>query len=68
MSKKQLFVERRRDGEYNLLRGSDKNVVGRFDAQKEAIDAGRRIASDHSVLVERVRNTTGGKRDKWRSV
>jgi hypothetical protein len=68
MAKKQLYVERRQDGDYNLIRGSDKNNLGKFPTQEKAIDAGKRKEPDHDILVERVRNTKRGKRDKWRSV
>jgi hypothetical protein len=68
MHKDQLFVERRPEGDYALMRGSAQRAVGRFDTQKEAIAVGKHKEPDHPVLVERVRNTVGGKRDKWRSV
>ena len=68
MDKNQLFVERRNDGRYALMRGDSKHTLGRFDTQREAVDAGKKKEPGHAILVERVRDTTGGKRDKWRSV
>ncbi len=62
----QLFVERQPDGGYDRLRGDAKHHLGHFSTQEKAIKAGKKKEPDHAVLIERVRNTTRGKRDKWR--
>ncbi len=66
MPKKELYVERREDGDYAIRRpGSDRASDVR-DTQSDAIDRARDIEPDAAIQVERVRNTNRGSRDKWR--
>jgi Uncharacterized protein conserved in bacteria (DUF2188) len=62
-----LFVERRPDeGDYAIRRPGAGRISDHESTQAEAIDRAREIDPNASVLVERVRNTDRGHRDKWR--
>lgn len=61
-----VFVERKDDGTY--VATQDKKVIARGDTQAETIDKAQDKRPDDPILAERVRNTTGGSRDKWRRV
>jgi hypothetical protein len=67
MSKKQLFVERRLDGDYAIRRGGSDRASDVKPTQREAINRARELNPGHNPLVERVRNTNIGKPDKWRT-
>ncbi len=66
MSKKELYVERRDDGNYAIRRPGSERASDVRDTQSEAIDRARDIEPDAAIHVERVRNTDRGSRDKWR--
>lgn len=66
MAKNKVFVERRPQGDYAIRRPGSGRASGIESTQSEAIDRAGEIAPDASVLVERVRNTGVGDRDKWR--
>ncbi len=66
MSKKQLFVERRSEGDYAVRRGDSERASAVLPTQKEAIERARELNPGHEPLVERVRRTSEGKPDKWR--
>lgn len=66
MAKKEIFVERRPQGDYAIRRPGSDRASGVEPTQDEAIDRAGQIAPDATVLVERVRNTKIGSRDKWR--
>lgn len=62
-----LFVERReKEGDYAIRRGGAGRISDHADTQAEAIERAREIDPSAAVLVERVRNTNVGGRDKWR--
>jgi hypothetical protein len=62
-----LFIERREmEGDYAIRRGGADRISGREDTQAEAIERAREIDPTAAILVERVRNTDVGGRDKWR--
>lgn len=62
-----LFVERReKEGDYVIRRGGAVRASGREDTQAEAIERAREIDPAATILVERVRDTDVGGRDKWR--
>lgn len=62
-----LFVERReKEGDYAIRRGGADRISDHADTQAEAIERAREIDPNAAVLVERVRNTNVGGRDKWR--
>lgn len=63
---KELYVERREEGDYAIRRpGSDRASDVR-NTQSEAIDRAREIEPDAAIHVERVRYTSKGTPDKWR--
>jgi hypothetical protein len=66
MSDDQYFVERRPEGDYAVRRKGSERASDVLDTQKEAIERARELNPDRSPLVERVRNTDEGRRDKWR--
>jgi hypothetical protein len=62
-----LFIERREDGgDYAIRRPGADRISDREDTQAEAIERAREIDPNAAILVERVRNTHRGGRDKWR--
>ena len=66
MSKK-MFVERRPDEkDYAVRRPNSQRASATASTQQEAIERARELNQGGPVLVERVRNTTAGKPDKWR--
>lgn len=66
MSKDQLFVERRSQGDYAVRRANSKRASDVLPTQREAIERARELNPDGKPLVERVRNTSAGHPDKWR--
>jgi Uncharacterized protein conserved in bacteria (DUF2188) len=64
--KDRLFVERRPQGDYAVRRPNAERASAVLPTQKEAIERAKAMEPDKPVLVERVRNTSNGKRDKWR--
>jgi hypothetical protein len=63
---KKVFVERRAEGDYAIRKPNAERASGVEPTQAEAIERARAMHPESRILVERVRNTTGGKRDKWR--
>ena len=66
MARNEVFVERRPQGDYAIRRPGSNRASGVEPTQSEAIDRAGQIARNASILVERVRNTNIGGRDKWR--
>jgi Uncharacterized protein conserved in bacteria (DUF2188) len=67
MAKKELFIERReQEGDYAIRRPGAKKASDTENTQAEAIERAREIDPNAAILVERVRNTNTGSRDKWR--
>jgi hypothetical protein len=66
MSKDLLFIERREQGDYAIRRGNSSRASVVLPTQAEAIERAREMNPRHAPLVERVRNTAEGHRDKWR--
>jgi len=66
MTKRQLFVEQRPQGDYAVRRGGAERASTVAPTQAEAIERARALNPGHAPLVERVRNTETGGRDKWR--
>ena len=60
-----LFVERHSDG-YAVLKPNAERASAVRTTQAEAIERAREIYPNAAIHVERVRNTSGGKPDKWR--
>jgi ABC-type hemin transport system substrate-binding protein len=62
-----LFIERReKEGDYVIRRAGSERASGHEDTHAEAIERARKIDPDAAILVERVRDTDVGGRDKWR--
>lgn len=66
MPKKELYVERREEGDYAIRRPDSERASDICDTQAEAIERARDIDPNAAIHVERVRNTDQGSRDKWR--
>jgi hypothetical protein len=63
---KQLFVEKRSEGDYAVRKANSERASDVLPMQAEAIKRAQELSPGASSLAERVRNTTGGKPDKWR--
>lgn len=61
----ELFIERRGDGKYKVLKPKAVRASAVTDTQKEAIDRARELNPDATIHVERVRKVGPGP-DKWR--
>lgn len=64
--KKELYVERRPQGDYAVRRPNSEKASKVKDTQAEAIDSARQLEPGAAIHVERVRHTSKGKPDKWR--
>lgn len=63
----ELFVEHRPDGTYAVLRPGAERASAIENTQAEAINRAREIQPSAAIHVERVRDTSKGSRDKWRT-
>ena len=63
---KELYVERRPEGDYAVRRPGSKKASGVEDARADAIDTARELEPGAAIHVERVRTTSKGKPDQWR--
>jgi hypothetical protein len=62
-----IFIERREEeGDYAIRRPNADRISGHEETQAEAIERAREMDQNATILVERVRNTNRGHRDKWR--
>jgi hypothetical protein len=68
MAKDELFIERREQGDYAVRKPGSERESAVLPTQAAAIQRAREIEPDSAVLVERVRDTTVGGRDRWRKV
>jgi hypothetical protein len=59
-----IFVERKPNGKYAAIQ--NKHVIATGSTQAEAGPRAHPAKPEDPVLAERVRNTSGGSRDKWR--
>lgn len=66
MRDKKLFVERRPQGDYAVRRSGAQRPSTVTPSQSPAIKQAKQMDADAAIFVERVRNTSVGKRDKWR--
>lgn len=66
MDKKQLFVERRPEGDYAVRKPNSARASAVEATQAAAIERARELNNGKAPLVERVRYTSVGKPDKWR--
>ena len=63
----QLYVERRPQGDYAVRRPGSERASAVEPTQRQAIERARELNPNATPMVERVRNTTGGGLDKWRT-
>lgn len=61
-----IFVERREEGDFAVRRPNSERASDVLPTQSKAIERARELNPDGPVLVERVRDTQSGGRDKWR--
>ena len=61
-----IFVERRAQGEYAVTRRGVEKAIKVFPTQREAIERARALNPNGTILIERVRDTSAGGRDRWR--
>jgi uncharacterized protein YdaT len=66
MSNKKVFVEQRTEGDYAVRKANSERASDVLPTQSEAIKRAKELTHGGAPLVERVRNTAGGKPDKWR--
>lgn len=66
MANKRLFVEQRPQGDYAVRRPDSERASAVSPTQAEAIERARELNPGVPPLVERVRDTSAGGRDKWR--
>ena len=66
MAKDEIFIERRPEGDYAIRRPGSERASGVEPTQADAIERASKMAPNATVLVERVRDTNRGGRDKWR--
>ena len=67
MGRRELFIERRTaEGDYAIRKPGSGKASDVCDTQAEAIERAGEIDPNAAILVERVRNTDRGSRDKWR--
>lgn len=64
--RKEIYVERRDEGDYAVRRPGSERASAVTPTQRQAIERAREIAPDATIHVERVRRTSEGKPDKWR--
>lgn len=61
-----LFVERRDDGQYRVLKPDAQRASAVAPTQAEAVAKAKALNPDATVHIERVRQVGPG-RDKWRT-
>ncbi len=66
MSNKDLFIERRHQGDFAVRRANSERASAVTPTQARAIEKAHRLEPNATVLVERVRHTNRGKPDQWR--
>lgn len=63
-----LYIEQRAQGDYAVRRPGSARASAVEPTQAKAIERARELQPEAAVHVERVRQTNGGKPDKWRQV
>lgn len=63
---KNLYIERRAEGDYAVRRADSKRASAIESTQEEAIQRAKKLDPEAAIHVERVRRTEAGKPDKWR--
>lgn len=68
MTNNRIYVEyREEEKDYAIRRGGAQRASATADTQAEAIALAKKLAPNVKPDVERVRHTTAGGPDKWRS-
>ncbi len=67
MSKKEVFIERREQGDFAVRNPNSERASVVVPTQREAIDWAKEHKPDAARHIERVRITEHGHPDKWRS-
>lgn len=65
--KKQLFIERREQGDYAVRRGGSQRASAVLPTQAAAIARAKELEPESTPMIERIRNTKIGHPDKWRT-
>ena len=65
-AKNEVFIERRERGDYAVRKPGSERASAVLPTQAEAVERAREMHPDAAILVERVRDTSVGGRDKWR--
>jgi hypothetical protein len=65
--KNEIYVERREQGDYAVRRPGSERASDVLPTQQQAIERAAKIAPNAAILVERVRNTETGGRDRFRN-
>jgi Uncharacterized protein conserved in bacteria (DUF2188) len=66
MSKKNVYIERRQEGDYAVRKPGSERASAVEPTQAKAIERAREISPGVAPDVERVRHTIRGKPDQWR--
>lgn len=61
-----IFIERRSDGRFAVRVSNTDRASAVLPTQRKAIERAREVSPNGTILVERVRQSSGGSRDKWR--
>jgi Uncharacterized protein conserved in bacteria (DUF2188) len=64
---KHYVIEENDDGKFAVRAKGSQRASGLRNTQKQAEALVKKLSPDDKANVERVRNTTGGGRDQWRS-
>jgi len=64
--KKELFIERRPEGDYAVRRPGSERASAVEPTQGQAIERAQQLDPNATIHVERVRHTSVGNPDKWR--
>jgi hypothetical protein len=66
MTRKNMYVERRPEGDFAVRRAGAERASAVAPTQAKAIQRAREISPGVAPDVERVRHTNRGKPDQWR--
>lgn len=66
-NKDRVYIERREQLDYAIRKGGAERASGTAPTQREAIEKAEKMFPDQKPMIERVRNTEKGGRDKWRT-
>jgi len=61
-----LFIERRPDGSYAVLKANAERASAVAPTQEEAIERAKELNPKAAIHVERVRDTDTGSPNQWR--